>query len=267
MGAGQSHFCAHTVLMSDERPQEPIAWHLLEQQGITRRVLKTLLSQRPKKHAVFFMLLLVLPCMFLSVLSWQNPAIYEAFAVSGEALLNGKQWYRLMTSLFLHGDPGHLISNTYMLIALSIFIFGQLIESVKGGFLLMFFLLLGGGLVNYLTVGSYPPEIRLIGISGLVYLAAGFWFINYLLIDRRRTFKARFLRTAGVALIILFPTTFEATTSYLAHFHGFWLGLVMGGVFFYLNKTAIRSHEVVKLEFPEEEVIELVPETAPDTFH
>jgi rhomboid protease GluP len=132
-----------------------------------------------------------------------------------------------------------------MLFVLSLFVFGTLSISFIGSLALLALTLAGGVFVNVLTLNAYPPEVRLLGISGYVYLLAGFWFVSYLLIDRRRKILARLLRVIGVSLVILFPSTFEERISYLAHAHGFWIGVVMGAIYFYWFKTKIRSYEVM----------------------
>lgn len=209
------------------------------------KVVRTLISRRPKDQGVLIGFLLIFVCSLISLMSWQNQTLFDSLAASWNLVFEKGEVHRLISSLFLHGDLGHLLSNSYMLFVLSVFIFGTLTLSFSGALALMAFTLIGGALVNILTLYSYPPQTRLLGISGVVYLLAGFWFVNYLLIDRRRRFPSRLLRVLGVSLVILFPSTFEEEVSYLAHFHGFWLGLVMGTGFFYLFKKQIRSFEEV----------------------
>lgn len=207
------------------------------------KVVRTLISRRPKEQGVLIGLLLIFICTLVSLAAWNDSNLYDSLAASWNLAFKDGEVYRLISSLFLHGDLGHLLSNAYMLFVLSVFIFGTLTLSFSGALLLAVVSLLGGVIVNVLTLYSYPPQTRLLGISGMVYLLAGFWFVNYLLIDRRRSFPSRFLRVLGVSLVILFPSTFEEEVSYLAHFHGFWLGLFMGAGFFYLFKRKIRSFE------------------------
>lgn len=163
-------------------------------------------------------------------------------------MLGSDQWWTLISALFLHADIGHLLSNSYMLFVLSVFAFGTLTQTLRGAFTLLLLLLMAGALVSFLTLRSYLPETRLVGISGVVYILAGFWLSNYVFIDRRRNFLARLIRVIGTALVVLFPTSFEKTTSYMAHFHGFWVGVLLGVGFFTLQRKQIRSYEEVVIE-------------------
>lgn len=208
------------------------------------KIVRTLLSRKPQKKALVFIVLLFIICSVSSVLGWQKPSIIESFSASGTAVFAEHQFYRLVSALFLHSDPGHLLSNLYMLLPFTFLNIGHLVRSFRGGMVMLTSFVAGGAVTNILTLSSYPPSVKLLGISGVVYLVAGFWFANYMLIERRRPLKSRLIRALGVGLVILFPTSFEFTTSYLAHFHGFWIGLIMGGIFFYINRVKIRSYEV-----------------------
>lgn len=207
------------------------------------KMIKTLLSQRPQFQGVLIGLGLVLVCCLMSLWSWENSSLFQDLVASRESVFQNKELYRLISSLFLHGDLGHLLSNSYMLFVLSWLIFGTLTWTASGTILLLFLFVFSGAGVSGLTLLSYSPQVRLLGISGLVYFMAGFWFINYMMIDRRRSFSSRLVRTVGVCLVILFPSTFEEEVSYGAHFHGFWVGLMVGFAFFTVLKKKIRSFE------------------------
>ncbi len=213
------------------------------------KVVRTLISKKPKEHGFIIAGLLILISTLVSFQSWEDPSLFEALSSSGEAVFVRGQYARLITSIFLHGDLGHLLSNSYMLFFLSLFVFGTLTQKLSSAFLLLLFSLLMGAVINLLTLHSYEPHIRLVGISGMVYWLAGFWFVNYLFIDRRRKFLGRLVRVIGVSLVVLFPTTFEEQVSYLAHFHGFWVGFLSGFLFFLLFKQRIRSFEELSVEF------------------
>jgi len=52
------------------------------------------------------------------------------------------------------------------------------------------------------------------------------WLILYMRFDVRRSFAFRMVRGVGFTLIMMVPTTYQETTSYLAHGYGFILGLI-----------------------------------------
>jgi len=215
------------------------------------KIIKTMMSKKPSIEGLWYGGLILLLSSLLSLQAWQNPALFDWAASSGEAVFAQKEYYRLLTAIFLHGDLGHLLSNAYMLLVLSIFFYGTLGFNRVGTFGLVLLSFAGGLLTQVLTLMSYPPQVRLLGASGLVYFLAGFWFFSYLMIDRRRRILARSLRVVGVSLMILFPTTFEENVSYLAHFHGFWLGGVFGLSYFFLFRRQIRSYEEYQMVEPD----------------
>lgn len=223
---------------------------------IQKKIVKTLLSRAPHIRGFIVAGSLIFICVLTSQLAWKNKALFE-FLISSYDLVSAKgEVYRLVTALFLHSDLGHLLSNSYMLFFLSLFVFGTLTFSFLGTLGLLLFCLSGGVLVNWMTLRSYPPDVGLLGISGLVYFLAGFWFVNFLLIDRRRKLLARLLRVIGVSLVVLFPTTFEERVSYLAHFHGFWIGALFGAGYFLMFFKKIRSYEEWVVEPIEEDLTE-----------
>ena len=84
-----------------------------------------------------------------------------------------------------------------------------------------------------------------------MYVLAGFWLAMFWLLQRQHRWHRRFLRVLGVALVVLFPTTFEPTTSYRAHAIGFFIGVAYAIFNFYLNKPYYRGFEIWKEPTPE----------------
>ncbi|MEM5870752.1 MAG: rhomboid family intramembrane serine protease [Candidatus Aenigmatarchaeota archaeon] len=76
--------------------------------------------------------------------------------------------YRIVTSIFLHGDEIHLFFNSFAL-----FIFGSVLEKVIGGkrYLLVFFLSGIVGSIAYILTSILLNEINIpaVGASGAIY--------------------------------------------------------------------------------------------------
>jgi len=185
------------------------------------------------------MIFLITLCSQIYWTDWLDLAFYLP-AVKKYIFEDGEIW-RAFTSVLIHGDLGHLVSNMYMLGILSYFVYGYF-----GAKMYPISTFLGAGLVNVITVYSYPAQVRLLGASGWVYLLGGFWLTMYLFIQRQYSVKKRILRTMGMALMVFFPTSFEPTTSYRAHFVGFVIGVFIALLYFYKSRQAIRQHEVYK---------------------
>ncbi|MGY0504750.1 rhomboid family intramembrane serine protease [Luteimonas sp. e5] len=79
-------------------------------------------------------------------------------------------WLRLFTTLFLHGDWGHLIGNLAFLM-----IFGLPAERVLGPLRFLLTFLLGGALANLAAALALPDDQVIIGASGAVSAVIGAW--------------------------------------------------------------------------------------------
>lgn len=101
-----------------------------------------------------------------------------------------------------------------------------------------------GGVINYFTLQFYEPQTYLVGISGVIYFMAAFWMIHYIGIERRLSLKRRLINTIAVALILLFPQSFDQQVSYLAHGIGFGSGTLVGLPYFLFNRTKYLASEV-----------------------
>lgn len=91
-------------------------------------------------------LLLILITVVVSFLGFRNRAVEEKYIFCPERILAGKQYYRLVTSAFLHAGWGHLVWNM-----VALYCFGPMVEWAlgRGGFLLVYFgAVVGGDLLS-----------------------------------------------------------------------------------------------------------------------
>lgn len=185
------------------------------------------------------LLFIVLVSQFYWIDPWNWADLMPA--VNRNIFVGGEYW-RLFTSVLIHADLGHLLSNLYMLGIFSYFIYGHF--GIKA---YPFYTFLGAALVNLIAISTYPPEVRLLGASGWVYLLGGFWLSIYLMIQRQYSFPKRMLRVFGMSLMVFFPTSFEPTTSYRTHFIGFVVGVAIGFYYYFTNKKKIREAEKYRI--------------------
>ncbi len=187
--------------------------------------------------------LTVMIITLMTLLYWNAPIKLADLmpAVNFEVYKNMQLW-RVFTSVFIHADLAHLLSNVYMLWIFSFFVFGYFGFSI---FPMMSFFL--AGVVNAVAILTYAPHIELLGASGLVYILGGFWLTLYFFIQRQYTIMNRLIRVIGIAMMIFLPSTFAPTTSYRTHAIGFLVGMLMAAAYFIKNKKEIRSYEVYKI--------------------
>jgi len=105
-------------------------------------------------------------CVAISIIAWDSPdteKIFDNYGYSTENLLDGK-YYVIITSIFLHSDLSHLISNMFVLL-----IFGLVLEKEIGcrNYLLVFFM--GAFFGDFLSSLVYPVSIPSIGASGGIF--------------------------------------------------------------------------------------------------
>ncbi|MEM1087917.1 MAG: rhomboid family intramembrane serine protease [Pseudomonadota bacterium] len=99
-----------------------------------------------------------------SFIAFSNPRFMDQNLFHVGPILHGKQWYRTVTSGFLHGDGFHLLMNMYVL-----YLFGRILEAqVLGtiGFLIVYFVSLIGGSAWSLLENRHKPDYRALGASG-----------------------------------------------------------------------------------------------------
>ena len=203
------------------------------------RIIGTLLSQKPKRGSTWTAPIsgLLLAVFFLigsSTLGhgWDLEA-------SGAQVFGKREYWRLLTAPLVHGDLRHLLSNEVFFV-----LFGWLLNRYFGFWVFPVMSLAAGVLIQGLTLTQYPPEVQLIGASGIVYFMATFWITLFIFIERQIRLARRLLLSSGVALALLFPETFEPQVSYLAHAWGAVLGILLGTLYFALHNRGLRAAEI-----------------------
>ena len=113
----------------------------------------------PTAIYTFAIIVLTVGC---SLIGFRDPGFTERFIFSPVEVLAGKQYYRLVTSAFLHADLNHLLMNM-----ISLFLFGRILEDQVGPwqFLLIYFAsIVAGSLLSLWLHRNH--EYRAYGASG-----------------------------------------------------------------------------------------------------
>lgn len=177
------------------------------------------LSAKPSLDSVRPAVIVYALFAILSVIYWNYPN-YDFLAVSKYSIYHNHEYYRLITSLFVHGDMIHLLSNGPLFL-----IFGWLLRHYFGLKIFPVLTLAIGVGTNLITITFMGDNVRLIGASGMVYGMVALWLIFYIRFETKYTIFIRVFRVIAFILIMLFPTTFQPNVSYLAHTVGFLLGV------------------------------------------
>jgi membrane associated rhomboid family serine protease len=145
------------------------------------------------------------------------------------------QPWRMLTSLFLHESPLHVLLNMY-----SLFLVGPALEAMLGRlrFLALFLIAGFGGSVGVLLIGS--PDVPVLGASGAIFGLFGAYF----LIARRLGGNAtQFLIVIVLNLVIGFIPGFGI--AWQAHVGGLITGLAIAFVYLETRARSRRPAQVL----------------------
>lgn len=200
------------------------------------------LTKNPKREGLNPTLLLMSLLLFTSFIYINN--FFNApqwMSATGEKVFVEKEWWRLWTTLFAHGDLTHILSNLFLFFPFSYYLIGY--------FGYVFFPFIGfffGGVVNLVVLSTMPAQVGLIGASGVVNWMGGAWLALSWLIDRRETVGRRILKVSAVTIVLFVPDSFKPEVSYLSHFLGFFIGVFSAMVFYFLFKKSFLDEEVLE---------------------
>jgi len=180
--------------------------------------------------------LVVITCI-ASYLTWQNRRYYELGVHFPYRERQYKEYWRSLTSGFLHANTMHLLINMYML-----YLFGQPIERFfimqKGtlGQFLFIVLYLATIVVTNLATGALKrnnPSYRSVGASGAT---SGILFI-YILLDPWEMFLFPPLPAIVLAIGYLIYSSWASKKSndnidHMAHYYGAIFGVVFAVILF-----------------------------------
>jgi rhomboid protease GluP len=226
---------------------------------VIKRVRDTWLSKKPHPLAALTMAVFLFIMVLLAGSYWENFFnAQEWMAATKLQTLTQHEYWRAWTTLFVHGDGKHLISNSFLF-----FVLGSLLAAYFGILLVPVMALLFGGITNFFVLSGMPLDVKLIGASGMVFWMGGAWLTLYLLLDRRRTLPQRCLRAFGVALVLFMPAeAFDPTISYQSHLLGFLFGVGWGLVYFLIKRKPLRGAEVYEMEVEEADLESPAPLSA-----
>lgn len=179
----------------------------------------------------------VLPtAILLTMLVFGKLAEYPA---SGDLVFKQHEYWRAWTTLFVHADIGHLLSNLFLFVPFAFILtsyFDLLFFPVAGFFI--------GGLVNLAVLSTMPGKVMLVGVSGVVYWMGAAWITLAYLVDRRDKPIIRLVKSLGVSMLLFLPETYRPEVSYLTHLLGY-LGGIGAALIYYglLRRTFLRAEK------------------------
>lgn len=153
--------------------------------------------------------------------------VYILFGVTHVMVMEYSEYYRIITSIFVHGDLMHLMFN---MIALS-FISIPVIQVTNEKFALVLYFITG--LASSIGIMLFDTNTIAVGASGAIYGLFGV-LLFYALKQYRRGDNT-LIRTIGPILILNVMISFMPGISLSGHLTGLVVGFVM--TYFYDKKT------------------------------
>lgn len=108
-----------------------------------------------------------------SLIAFRNEAFMQQNILWVGPMRERGEWYRGISSGFLHVNGPHLLLNMY-----GLWLFGPICEYVLGGvgFAIVYFASLAGGSVWAFIHNQNSPDYRAAGASGVLYVAISYAF-------------------------------------------------------------------------------------------
>ena len=163
--------------------------------------------------------------------------LYNKGGLSPYAFFVEKEYYRVLTSMFLHGDMEHLVNNMLLLFGL-----GAMIEKEVGhiSFGVLYFLTgLGGNVVSlWFKLATGQIEVISIGASGAVFGLIGVLLVLALLpnVTIPNATPVRVLFVIGYSI---YCGVTETNIDNAAHIGGVLCGILFGFLFFGIMKRGL----------------------------
>lgn len=182
-------------------------------------------SFAPQFKAMALMLIGCLILFYNITGSWQDKSIwFLAGAGDSQAILQG-QFYRLITSLTLHADQGHLLSNCLIGYFLLHFYLHYMGNGIGLGLLLV-----TAAFANLCNVLLHGPNHYFVGFSTAIFAIIGIFCTIGFIGKTKRYFSQIFMPVmAGLSLLAMLGSSGERT-DLGAHLFGLAIGLLSGNV-------------------------------------
>jgi len=189
---------------------------------------------KTRRHAVTFIVALniivalILPIAFAS----QYPSHPERFGADWGPLTLSGQWWRLLTSQFVHIEVMHLLFNM-----LGLWFLGKRLEKLCGSWMFLA-LYLTSGLVGDVSALALHPEVASYGASTCVLGIAGAIIVMYGVDVMTLSWAARCKLAALIAYVVYIARPELSGGLYVGHTAGLLTGMCFATCFKYFAKSA-----------------------------
>lgn len=159
------------------------------------------------------------------IMTWSGSRLLLPLGVGCNSCTAKGEWWRLLTSIFLHGDLSHLFSN-----CLSLFVLGMLLEPQLGKWRFFSLFLLTGISGNIATYLLMPMSFQHAGASGAIFGLLGIQIYVFYL-QRHRFGKQQPFIFIFLLLFLVSMTFLDSSVNIAAHLGGLLAGGILSPLF------------------------------------
>jgi rhomboid protease GluP len=198
---------------------------------VSLRTLKKRLS--PFNTAIIAVNILVFIIVLATGFGGKAQSIKEGGALSWQRIMRNKEYYRMITHMFLHSDLEHLLSNMMVLIFV-----GNSLENIAGRlkYLVIYF---GSGIIAGIASISYnmikAENVMSIGASGAIFGVVGA-MIYIIIVSKGRVEGISGRRMIFFALVSIYAGIRSAGIDNAAHIGGLLAGIILAVIIYRKNK-------------------------------
>jgi rhomboid protease GluP len=153
-----------------------------------------------------------------------NPNVLEYLGAKDNVLISNGEYYRLLTSIFLHSGIIHITMNMY-----SLFAIGPLVEKYYGRFRYIFIYILSGIFAS-LTSFIFSPYMS-VGASGAIFGVLGATLV--MAYKLRERIGKSFLKNVMIVIVVNLIFSFSIPNiDVYAHLGGLVSGVILSGIMY-----------------------------------
>lgn len=194
----------------------------------------------PITYTLILINIVIWLCMILYLNRFSEVKLLEVGGLVHFNVVHG-EWYRLISSMFLHFNFEHILMNM-----LSLFIFGKIVESIIGSWRMLIIYIISGLYGNFVSLSFNTTTIS-VGASGAIFgLIGSIFVIMYL----SKNFNKKMIGQLLIALVVLIVfSLFMSNINIMAHLGGFISGVLITliGYYFKTQRSLFWSFLIVFL--------------------
>lgn len=194
----------------------------------------------PITYTLILINIVIWLCMILYLNRFSDVKLLEVGGLVHFNVVHG-EWYRLISSMFLHFNFEHILMNM-----LSLFIFGKIVESIIGSRRMLIIYIISGLYGNFVSLSFNTTTIS-VGASGAIFgLIGSIFVIMYL----SKNFNKKMIGQLLIALVVLIVfSLFMSNINIMAHLGGFISGVLITliGYYFKTQRSLFWSFLIVFL--------------------